>query len=285
MYNVFMRYPEGVAKAVTFSYDDGVPDDRRLAEIFTRHGMKCTFNMNSDSMRKVNFTPGELHECFLDCGHEIAVHGAHHRANGLLRTVEGIREVLDCRLELEKKCDRIIRGMAYPNSGIRKLIPGTTYDGIKQYLTELGIVYARTLGGDNNDFMLPTDFHAWMPSAHHRNPKLNEYVDEFIALDYSSCYRASKWPRLLYVWGHSFEFERDNNWELIEGVCDKLAAADGIWYATNIEIYEYVEAYGRLVYSADGYTVYNPTLIKLWFEVDGVTYSVAPGETLRIAES
>ena len=30
---VFMRYPEGKAKAVTFSYDDGVPQDKRLAEI------------------------------------------------------------------------------------------------------------------------------------------------------------------------------------------------------------------------------------------------------------
>ena len=33
MISVFMRFPEGRAKAVTFSYDDGAPQDKRLAEI------------------------------------------------------------------------------------------------------------------------------------------------------------------------------------------------------------------------------------------------------------
>ena len=39
MNSIFMRYPGGKAKAVTFSYDDGVPQDRRLAAIFDKYGM------------------------------------------------------------------------------------------------------------------------------------------------------------------------------------------------------------------------------------------------------
>lgn len=31
---VFMRYPGGKPKALTFSYDDGSVQDKRLAEIF-----------------------------------------------------------------------------------------------------------------------------------------------------------------------------------------------------------------------------------------------------------
>lgn len=38
MRSVFMRYPGGKAKAVTFSYDDGVRQDKRLSEIFNRYG-------------------------------------------------------------------------------------------------------------------------------------------------------------------------------------------------------------------------------------------------------
>lgn len=57
-----------------------------------------------------------------------------------------------------------------------------------------------------------------------------------------------------------------------------------IWYATNMEIHDYVEAYKSLIYSADGYTVYNPTLIDLWFDVDGVLYEIGSGKTLRIKE-
>ncbi len=124
---------------------------------------------------------------------------------------------------------------------------------------------------------------AWMPSAHHDNPKIMEYIERFLAIDTSpAAYRASRHPRLFYVWGHSYEFERKGNWDHIEAICEKLANNSDIWYATNIEIYEYVEAYGRLVYSADGRTVYNPTLYTLWFDVDGVTYSIAPGQTLKI---
>jgi len=38
------------------------------------------------------------------------------------------------------------------------------------------------------------------------------------------------------------------------------------WYATNMEIYEYVQAYKSLVYSADGKIVYNPTLLDICSE-------------------
>ncbi len=283
MRSVFMRYPDGKAKAVTFSYDDGVIEDKQLVKIFDKYGMKGTFNFNCESIRRVNFTKEQIEEYFLSKGHEIAVHGANHRANGNIRPIEGIRDVLDCRLELEEKCGRIIRGMAYPDTGITQMGNFVSYSQIKQYLTELDIAYSRTLGGDNNSFTLPEDFHAWMPTAHHDNPKILEYIDEFLALDISAKkYHARRIPRLLYIWGHSYEFEKNNNWDHIENICARLADNGEIWYATNIEIYDYVQAYKSLVYSANGQLVYNPTLIKIWIDVDGVLYSVEPGETLRI---
>lgn len=283
MRSVFMRYPNGRAKAVTFSYDDGVPQDKRLAELFDKYGMKATFNFNCEYIKKENFTKEQIKEYFLDKGHEIAVHGANHRANGNLRAIEGIRDVLDCRLELEKKCNRIIRGMAYPDSGITQMGNFGSYEQIKNYLIELDIAYSRTLGGDNNSFLLPQDFYAWMPTAHHNNPKIMEYVDEFLNLDISpNTYHARRVPRLLYIWGHSYEFDRHNNWDHIEQICRKLANNDELWYATNIEIYDYVNAYKSLRYSADGHMAYNPTLFTVWLDVDSKLYSIKSGETIRI---
>lgn len=281
---LFMRFPGGKAKAVTFSYDDGSAYDKRLAEIFDTYGMKCTFNFCNKEFHCC-YNAEEMREIFLAKGHEIAVHCAHHRAPGTLRPIEGIREVLDCRLELEEKCGRIIRGMAYPDSGIRVMSNFAEYESIRQYLKDLGIVYARTLGADGKSFDLPTDFYAWMPTAHHKNPELLRYIDEFLALDISpEVYSARRRPRLLYIWGHSHEFERDNNWELIETACEKLAHNDEIWYATNIEIHDYVEAYGRLVYSANGRFVYNPTLIDIYIDVDGTPYTIPSGATVCIEE-
>ena len=284
MRSVFMRYPDGRAKAVTFSYDDGVSQDKRLAELFDKYGMKATFNFNGDALRPNHFTKEDIKDIFLSKGHEIAIHGLNHRANGNLRSIEGIRDVLDCRLELEERCGRIIRGMAYPDTGIRLMGNFTTYEKIKNYLGELDIAYARSLGGDNDEFMLPEDFHNWIPSAHHTNPQIMEYIDKFLSLDISTkLYHARRTPRLLYIWGHSYEFDRDDNWDLIDTICQKLANNDEIWYATNIEIYDYVEAYKRLVYSANGYMIYNPSLITVWIDVDGVLYSIKPGETIDIS--
>lgn len=283
MRSVFLRYPGGKAKAVTFSYDDGFRTDIRLANIFTKYGMKGTFNLNSERSHGCSFTKEEAEEIFYANGHEIAVHGEFHRANGNCRPIEGIRDVLNCRLELEKKYERIIRGMAYPDSGIRRFGNFGNYEMVKQYLTELDIAYSRTLGEDNCKFELPADFHAWMPSAHHTNPEMMDYVEKFLALDTSTkVYHAARTPKLLYIWGHSTEFEGNNNWELIEEICEKLSNNDEIWYASNIEIYDYVQGYKNLRYSADGHMVYNPNLFEIWLDVDGVIHSVKPGETIRI---
>ena len=90
--------------------------------------------------------------------------------------------------------------MAYPDFGITYCVYSVTYDKIKAYLMELDIAYARTLGGDNNSFMLPEDWYAWMPTIHHKNPKLYEYIEEFVNLDLSpGTYVARRAPRLFYM--------------------------------------------------------------------------------------
>ena len=42
-----MRFPGFKYKALTLSYDDDVIFDKKLMEILDKHGLKCTFNLNS----------------------------------------------------------------------------------------------------------------------------------------------------------------------------------------------------------------------------------------------
>ncbi len=188
--------------------------------------------------------------------------------------------MIECRRDLEKRLGRIIRGMAYPDSGIRSFAHGTTYADVKRALVDSGIVYARTLGEDNRRYELPSDFHAWMPTAHHTNPELLSMLDEFLAFDYEKMYVSSRRERLFYLWGHAFEFDGDNSWSLLDEIGKRVAASKDIWCATNTEIYDYVTAYGKLVHSADNTAVYNPTLHTLWFDRDGELYKIKSGETL-----
>ena len=280
----FLRFPGGKAKAVTLSYDDCCRADLRFVEVINRYGLKCTFNLNPSMYGD---TPGEgwamtreEAQTLPRGGHEIAVHGNQHLAPGVVSPARAIRDVLDCRLELERDFGGIIRGMAYPDSGITRLLNGVTYQQIRQYLTDLGIVYSRTLGGDNDSFNLPADWLAWMPTAHHDNPHLMGWIDRFVALDPNTLFSANRAPRLFYLWGHAFEFDNNKNWERLEEIGEKLAGHEDIWYATNMEIWEYAHAFEKIVESADGKTIYNPTLLTLWYDLDGTIGKIEPGETV-----
>ena len=60
----------------------------------------------------------------------------------------------------------------------------------------------------------------------------------------------------------------------------KVAGKDDIWYATNGELYDYVEAYRSLEYSADATRVYNPTQIDVCVRYDRGVVCVHAGETV-----
>ncbi len=279
----YMRYPEGKEKALTLSYDDGSYSDMKLLEIADRYGIKVTLNVNSTWIGRdewhLNYE--KLKNIIKTGGHEIAVHGAEHIAPGNASITTGIIDALDCRRILEKELSSIIRGMAYPDTGITKLTSGITKKQIADYLNSVGIVYARTLSGDNDSFSVPQNFYEWMPTAHHNNPKLMEWLDKFLNFELNT-YMSDRAPILFYLWGHSFEFNKDDNWNVFEEFCKKASGNDKVWYATNIEIYDYVSAYRALIFSADNKLVFNPTYRTVWFETDGKLHSVNSGETIEI---
>ena len=278
-----MRFPGGKTKAVTLSYDDGVAQDMRLAALSERYGVKCTFNINSalvaDAPGGGKLTWAQIRD-LTERGHEAAVHGEYHIAPGSVRTLVGLRDALNCRLQMERELGMIVRGMAYPNSGVTRFTGGSDYETVRRYLKDIGVVYARTLGGDNNAFLLPEDWYRWMPTAHHNNPNVLDWAREFAEMNVREAYIDNRYPRLFYLWGHSYEFDTHGNWDRIEEILSVLGGREDVWYATNIEIYGYTQAFRSLVFSADGTMVYNPTVREVCFETQKGLYTVCPGETV-----
>ena len=78
------------------------------------------------------------------------------------------------------------------------------------------------------------------------------------------------------------EFAENNNWHIIEEFASYTGNRTDVWYATNIEIYDYVKAYERLQTSYDKKIVHNPSNIDVWFDVYGEVYCVKSGETLKL---
>lgn len=86
----------------------------------------------------------------------------------------------------------------------------------------------------------------------------------------------------MYVWGHSYEFTDKNNWEVMENFCELMGRHEDIWYATNIEIVDYMEAAERLQFSVNQDFVYNPSAISVWIEVDKAIVEIGGGQTVSL---
>ncbi len=261
----FAYYPEGKSKALTMSYDDGQIHDRRLVEIFNKYGIKATFHLNAGILDKPGFlTSSEIRDLFR--GHEISAHSLTHP---FLTGVPGdvvVHEILEDRKRLEELAGYPVRGMSYPF--------GDYTEELARTISYLGIEYSRTVYS-HGSFRLPDNFLIWHPTCHH-DDNLLERCREF--------QKPAPWDqmRLFYVWGHSFEFEHNNNWELIEEFCKMAAGDESVWYATNIEIVDYIKALRSLKFSVDRKMVYNPSARPVWIGVDGEAVKIDAGELLTL---
>lgn len=266
---IFLRFPGGKPKALTFSYDDGGVGDKRLLDIFNKYNLKGTFNINT---MKKEYQTAEGFKIY--DGHEIAVHTEHHPILDHCHDTAKLYEVFKCRETLEAATGKIIRGMAYPYR----------YDGSKasyDALRTAGIAYARVTP-PTFDFKLPTDWYDWHPTCHHRVDRLMELAEKFINTDVNNSNSAEKAPLLFYVWGHTFEFNNNDNWHIMEDFAKVISNKPQVWYATNIEIYDYVEKFRHLVFSLDSKIIYNPTDTTIYFNMNEKEYSIKSGETIKV---
>lgn len=258
---VYYCFPQGKAKALTMSYDDGKRADERLVSIFNKYGIKGTFNLNygivNDPERVTHAEVAKLYQ-----GHEVATHTMTHPTIARCPLTLVAEEILEDRRGLEKLTGGLVRGHAYPN--------GSYSPEIKQLFSQLGIAYGRVVESQA-DFALPADPMEWKPTCHHKNPKLMELGQYFV--DFAK----KQYLKLMYVWGHSYEFDMDNNWEVIEEFCKLMGGREDIWYATNIEIIDYMQVLKSLQFSADGESVYNPSAQSAWVAVNDTKLVEIPG--------
>ena len=271
-----ISFPQGKIRALTFSYDDGVVQDKRLVEIFNKHSLKGTFNLNGGCYNpgpqdppRGRMTKASAVALLKDSGHEVAIHTLTHPWITKLDSSEIIREIADDRRQLEADFGTIVRGMAYPY--------GVYNDTIINILDMCGVAYARTVSSTHS-FHLPQNWLELNPTCHHKDPKLMELAEKFLAPPINLW----RTPMLFYVWGHSYEFDDNDNWHVIEEFAEFMGGREDIWYATNMEVYEYVHAYNRLETSFDKTFVYNPSAIPVWFWHGGKDYCVAPGQTIQL---
>ena len=267
MNTIYKCFPGGRHKVLTMSYDDGKPADLRLVRIFRKYGIKGTFHLNAGLYEDPQYGRIPLDQVReLYQGMEIACHTYTHPTIERCPMSQVIAQTLEDRKALEVIAGYPVRGMSYPNGSYTK--------EIEEAMKLCGIEYSRTVIS-TDDFAIPDNFMEWKATCHH-NHHLLENGKRFMELN------KTQYLYMMYVWGHSYEFDLQNNWELIESFCEMIGGRDDIWYATNIEIVDYLKAWDQLKFSADGSFVYNPTALPLWVEVNKKQFCLKGGEQTQI---
>ena len=255
----FLRFPNFIIKAVTLSYDDGVIYDKKLIDILDKYGLKSTFNISSGRYPKeeggILLTKDQATNLYLNSTHEVAIHGAKHLALAEVPKEAGVKDVLTDRENLENQFGRIIKGMAYAN--------GSVDDDVIEMVKNCGVLYARSCNSTNS-FEIPTNWLKWEPTCHHNAKNLNELVDKFLGITEVKNWYWSNSPKLFYLWGHSYEFNDNDNWNVIEDFAKKVGNREDIWYCTNGELFDYVRAFDRLEFSVDGKIIKNDTNVDVY---------------------
>ena len=217
-------------KALTFSYDDGIEQDRKLVEIFNKYGMKATFNLNTGIQTpESNF---EIEGVYINRmkqegleelyrGHEIATHGLTHAAPTGMTKEQLDKEFLTDMSNIERIYGTYPVGMAYAY--------GCVDDEVVKYLKSIGIKYGRTVEASHS-FEIPKEPLKLKATCHHDDDMLFELAEKFLKAE-----PKENEQMLFYVWGHSYEFDVNNNWDRIEELCKMMSGKADIFYGTNRE--------------------------------------------------
>jgi len=263
---IHFSWPQGLTGALTTSWDDGTIYDRELIPILNQFGLKGTFNLNSGKFGLSAAQSGwkeyvRADEVFqLYSGHEVAVHTVNHpHLTGL--SDAGIQfELLEDRRALEALVGYPVCGMAYPF--------GVYDQRVMQIAREADFVYSRGVKA-GEVFALPDDFLQWTPTCHF-SADLRTLWKNFLA---------AKTPdKLFYLWGHSYEFAEQNNWQIIKDFAEMTASTPGIWHAANFQVYEYLKAWQDLEISSDGKVAHNPSRHTVWARQDQRLIELPPGD-------
>ena len=271
--SILMRFPDFKYKAFTLSYDDGATADNRLCDLFYSYGVKATFNLCTSLIGKPDrLTEQDIKERIIERGFELACHGDRHTSLALVDNGVAMLDTVKGRSELEERFGIIVKGMAYANGSFDK-------DTVEM-LRLAGIEHCRTTVSTGK-FTMPDEPLAMPATCKHTSPDLMKLAREFIETPLRSYYWA-KTPRLFYVWGHAFEFDNDNNWEVMEELLKYVSGREDVWYATVGEIISYQTAFKSLRQSMDGKIIHNPSAIPVYVHYHGKDIVIEPGKTVTL---
>ncbi len=246
----------GKNKAITFSFDDAVAEDKKIIQILDKYGLKATFNLNTgflgvdgegkylkkgegigeekvdingevfhyETLKKIRIKPYEVKEVYKN--HEVGAHTIKHWPLTILDDDTVALQIEADREILSKLCGREVVSMAYPCGGVNcderiaSIVKNRT-----------GIKFARAFKL-THDFEIPKNLlMAEFTVRFVDYDKMMELAKEFINNEFDH-------PVIFSIWGHGYEMLEDtHNFEHFEIFCKLISNKKDVFYGTNAEVY------------------------------------------------
>lgn len=191
-----------------FSFDDYDEKNERIADIFDKYGIKCTFFIET-ALKDARDQIEQFHKR----GHHIGAHTIHHVQDmKLLNSVECMSEIDGCKKMIESITKEPCEVFAYPR--------GRYNEEVINQLKIAGFKYSRTtlvLNVKSDDpFRQHTTIHLF--------PNRKEYVGRDIETLFNFYFDdVKKNGGILSIWGHAEELDKYNLWELLEKMVKQIA--------------------------------------------------------------
>lgn len=264
-------YPNGKPKAFNVTYDDGVLQDIRFAELLNKYNLKGTFNLNSGLMEN-EFEWMHESGCIVKRlskdkalslyeGHEIACHTLTHPYMDSLSKSEILHELQADKANLEKLFDREIKGFAVPFDYYSELI--------EKCAKISGFSYVR-ISEESHSFTPQADYFKWKGTVFHTDSEIENLMQQFL--------ESNEELALFQIVGHSYDLDIENLWETIDDIFRVISSQTDILPITTIEIINYLKAMNKAEIT-DKF-IMNNSNISLWFSIEGMACEVNPNERI-----
>lgn len=230
-------------KYFTLSFDDGTQQDLRMIEILKKYDVDCiSWNINTEGLYGASwdltglglpgvehqrFTKEELESGIYD-GYDVLVHTRTHPSLKIYDStpIKVVEEVQGNADDIAEITGISPVGMAWPGGDTEY-----TDTTINIILDKTDIRFARGTM-PTYDFELPTQFMKWMPTCGISDSRVLDLAYDFINLEAED-------DCLFYVWGHSFELDAYDSYDIFESLVRMMKANEGeITLVTNTEFYE-----------------------------------------------
>ncbi len=215
----------------------------RLARMLREHGLKATFYIspkNQEFAQHDLLTPQEIRDIGRDF--EIGAHTLTHRSLPTISEEEADREVAASKTVLEQINGRAVNAFCYPRGAYTELHV--------QLVKAAGYRYARTVKrytfNLNDPYRAGTSLHVY----NHRFGRDLWHIARFLRFRPIDAWRCLEWGALgramfdyvlqeggiLHIWGHSWEIDKNNDWESLDQFFRYISSHPRVKYATNGEL-------------------------------------------------